>query len=407
MSASTSEGAVGRHGRSPARSLAAAEKTAEVPPFAVVLTGTNPKPVRGGIGTAIDGYRHALIERGCFGGLVPTFQAGSFRGKLWPWLCAIPALRQTIRRLGSDGKAVVVYGHAGPRVSLVRESLILLWARLCGARTMLQLHTPHMDRYMDKPYVRFLLRLAFRPVDRVTVLSPWWQTRLAAGGFDDTVVVPNPLSVELERVARAAEAERRRRTSADGGEPRLVVLAMARLTRGKGVNLAIEALEFLPAQVVLRVAGDGPERTPLEALAQELGVAGRVEFLGWVSGAEKHRHLAEADVFCAPSRADAFSMSMIEALTHGLPVVTVRSKAAADLVRDGETGFVVEPNDAEAVAAAIMELAVPSTRAAMAAAAPAWVLAELSGKVVGARIEAAAAELLAHHRSARGSRTAP
>ena len=403
MSPSTSGSAVGRHGRTPARSLAAVEKTAEVPPFAVVLTGTNPKPVRGGIGSAVDGYRHALIERGRFGGLVPTFQAGSFRGKLWPWLRAIPALRQTIRRLLRDGKAVVVYGHAGPRVSLVRESLILLWARLCGARTMLQLHTPHMDRYMDKPYVRFLLRLAFWPVDRVTVLSPWWQTRLAAGGFDDTVVIPNPLSIELERVARSAEAGPRRRAPADGGEPRLIVLAMARLTRGKGVNLAIEALEFLPAQVVLRVAGDGPERAALEALARDLGVAGRVEFLGWVSGAEKHRHLAEADVFCAPSRADAFSMSMIEALSHGLPVVTVRSKAAADLVRDGETGFVVDPDDAEAVAAAVMKLTEPSTRTDMAAAAAAWVLTALSGEVVGGKIEAAAAEVLARHPPARAA----
>jgi len=364
-------------------------------PFAVVLIGTDPEPIRGGIGTAVAGYRHALIECDRFGGLVPTFQAGSTGGKLWPWLRAIPTLRRTIRRLGNDGKSVVVYGHAGPRFSLARESLMLLWARLCGARTMLQLHTPHMDRYMDKPYVRFLLRIAFWPVDRVTVLSPWWQARLAAGGFGGTVVIPNPLSRDLERVANATKANGVRPASAEGTEKQLVVLAMARLTKGKRVNLAIEALKFLPEHIVLRVAGEGPELEPLRTLAQDLGVAERVDFLGWISGAEKDRQLVEVDAFCAPSNADAFSMSMIEALSHGLPVVTVRSKAAADLVKDGQSGFVVEPNDAKAVAEAIKKLDQPSTREPMGAAAAAWVVNELSGLVVGKKIEEAASRVLA------------
>lgn len=361
-------------------------------PFAVVLTGTDPQPIRGGIGTAVAGYRHALIERDRFGGLVPTFQAGSTVGKLGPWLRAIPALRKTIRRLRKDGLSVVVYGHAGPRMSLVRESLILLWARLCGARTMLQLHTPHMDRYMNKPYVCLLLRIAFWPVDLVTTLSPWWQSRLADGGFAGTVVVPNPLSEELERVANMIKANGIGPAVATG---QLIVLAMARLTRGKGVNLAIEALQFLPEHIVLRVAGDGPELEALKMIAQNLHVSDRVHFLGWISGEEKNRQLLEADVFCAPSNADAFSMGMIEALSHGLPVVTVRCKAAADLVKDGQTGFVVKMNDSKAIAEAILKLDKPSTREPMAVAGATWVMNELSGHVVGKIIEDAAIKVLA------------
>jgi glycosyltransferase involved in cell wall biosynthesis len=363
---------------------------AERSQLAIILTGTDPERIEGGIGTAVAGYKNALIQRGLLGGLIPTYRAGSMSGKWWPWLKALPALRRGVRSLRRQGKGVVVYGHAGPRASLLRESLALLWARLCGARTMLQLHTPHMDRYMDKPVVRMLLRLAFLPVDRVSVLSPWWQRRLSEGGFTGTVVIPNQLSADLEAVARGALEPRGARPPAGAPKRELVILAMARLTRGKCVHIAVEALKHLPEHVVLRVAGDGPELEPLRALAHDLGVSGRVRFLGWVSDADKHRQLEEADAFCAPSRADAFSMSMIEALCYGLPVVTVRSRAIADLVEDGETGFVVQVNDAEAVAGAIMRLDEPSVRARMGTAAARWALINLSGEVVGAKIGTAA-----------------
>ena len=362
--------------------------------LAIILTGTDPEQVKGGIGSAVAGYRHALTERGLFGGLIPTFKSGSINGKWWPWIKAIPTLYKTIRRLRKDGRKVVVYGHAGPRFSMFRESLILLWARLWGARTMLQLHTPHIDRYLDKAYARLLMRAAFLPVDRVTVLSPWWQSRLSTGGFGATVVIPNPLSHDLEIVASRKQAQGSVAASADKPREKLTVLAMARLTRGKGVHVAVEALKYLPEHVVLRVAGDGPELTRLKALARSLGVSHRAQFLGWVSGEEKIRELEEADVFCAPSKADAFSMSVIEALSHGLPVVTVRSRAIIDLVKDGETGFVVEVDDTQAVARAIRGLDESGNRARMGAAAAKWVMKHLSADVVGKRIEEAAVRVV-------------
>ena len=306
--------------------------------LAIILTGTDPDRIKGGIGTAVAGYRDALSKRGLLAGLVPTYKAGSFSGKWWPWVKAIPDLFKTVRRLKRQGKEIVVYAHAGPRISMVRESLILLWAKSCGARTMLQLHTPHIDRYLDRAWIRFLMRAAFLPVDRVTVLSPWWRQRLSAKGFGGAAVIPNPLSRDLEAVARRTIAR-----GADAGATaerpngRLTILAMARLTRGKGVHVAVEGVKYLPDHVFLHVAGDGPELVPLQELAQTLGVAARVRFLGWLSGEEKYRQLENADAFCAPSTADAFSMSVIEALSHGLPVVAVRSRAIGDLVKDGET----------------------------------------------------------------------
>lgn len=394
----TSDGRISQPGMTGTKAKAASglgQATPDRLPSAIILTGTDPATIKGGIGTAVAGYRNALIQCGVFGGLIPTFEAGSTSGKWLPWLRAFPELRRSIHGLRRQGKGVVVYGHAGPRLSLLRESLALLWARINGARTMLQLHTPHMDRYMDKPWVRVLLRLAFLPVDRVTVLSQWWQRRLAEGGFSGTVVIPNPLSSGLEAIARRTSTAADPRQDAPAADGPLVILAMARLTRGKGIHTAVEALAHLPERFELEVAGDGPELPILRDLALRLGVAARIRFLGWIDGAEKERRLSEADIFCAPSRADAFSMSMIEALCHGLPVVTVRSRAIADLVKDGQTGLIVDVNDPKAVAQAVATLAQPAVRAEMGKAAAVWALNELSGKVVGERIEQAAAVVLA------------
>jgi glycosyltransferase involved in cell wall biosynthesis len=84
---------------------------------------------------------------------------------------------------------------------------------------------------------------------------------------------------------------------------------------------------------------------------------------------------------------------MIEALCHGLPVVAVRSRAIEDLVKEGETGFIVEAGDAEALARAIRTLDDPASRLSMGIAAASWVANELSGRVVGERIRAAASSI--------------
>ena len=92
-------------------------------------------------------------------------------------------------------------------------------------------------------------------------------------------------------------------------------------------------------------------------------------------------------------------MSMIEALCHGLPVISVRSRAIADLVRDGETGYVVEPDDAAGVAEAIGRLRERRTRARMGNAAARWAIENLSGEVVGRMIGGTANRLLKRERT--------
>lgn len=136
-----------------------------------------------------------------------------------------------------------------------------------------------------------------------------------------------------------------------------VICTVARLEPQKGVEFLIRAmpavLQRLPA-ARLRIAGDGPLRGRLEALCHRLGVAARVEFLGWRQ--DVAAVLAEADLFCVPSLWEGFGLTLVEAMAAGRAVVASRVDGIPEVVEDGVTGTLVPPADPAALAAALAGL---------------------------------------------------
>jgi glycosyltransferase involved in cell wall biosynthesis len=131
---------------------------------------------------------------------------------------------------------------------------------------------------------------------------------------------------------------------------------VARLVAQKRLDLLLRALVRADG-VRCVLAGDGPERAPLERLAAELGIAARVSFLG-------HREdvgdvLAALDLFVVTSRVEGMSNAMLEALAAGVPVVSTPVSGAAEALEplaDGRRpGLIVEPS-ADALAVRLSEL---------------------------------------------------
>jgi glycosyltransferase involved in cell wall biosynthesis len=131
-----------------------------------------------------------------------------------------------------------------------------------------------------------------------------------------------------------------------------VLLAICRLEPQKGLDVAVHALATVRARhpdVELVVLGEGPERAPLEALGQELAVP--VRLLGRVP--DVAAWLRRAALLVHPVRWEGFGLAVLEAMVAGLPVVASRVSSLPELVVDGETGVLVEPNDPAALAAGI------------------------------------------------------
>lgn len=127
-----------------------------------------------------------------------------------------------------------------------------------------------------------------------------------------------------------------------------VLLAVSRLTKQKGIDVAIAALRELPEDTVLVVLGEGPERPALERLAAELDVAQRVFLLGRVP--DVAAWLGRAGVFVHPARWEGFGLAVLEAMLAGLPVVATDVSALPELV--GAGGLLVPPADPRALALA-------------------------------------------------------
>ena len=168
-----------------------------------------------------------------------------------------------------------------------------------------------------------------------------------------------------------------------------LLLFVGRLQPWKGVEYALRALCDLPTAVLL-IAGDGVDRPRLERLTDELGLSQRVRFLGQVPREELPRYFSSVDLLVATSYAsETFGIGLVEAQACGLPVVASRFGGFREVIDEGRTGLLVEPQNPAALAQAITALlADPARRAAMSAAAPAWA-AQFAWSAVADRVEQA------------------
>ena len=150
----------------------------------------------------------------------------------------------------------------------------------------------------------------------------------------------------------------REKPSGNGSPPML--LSVGQLIARKGHGVLIEALAELAAEGVeidATLVGAGPERGRLEEMAQSLGVAERVRFTGALGQDELPALYERADIFCLASFAEGVPVVLMEAMAHGIPVVSTRIMGIPELVEDGETGLLVAPGRAADLAAAIRRLA--------------------------------------------------
>lgn len=281
-----------------------------------------------------------------------------------------------LARLLQHARAVDVRTLAVPRVT--DRNLLLRLPRLIGAISHLQpaifhahlnwqlsckfglaaaalrrtpavLATVHLfvDALMNRN-VRAQMRVVTRVVDRFLPVSRHVETRLVSQGIPAAKLglIRNGIDPERFEVARDADL----RTALAGDSTAPVVLTAARLVPQKAIGVLLAAAALVPG-VIFLLAGEGPDRPALEARAAELGVSSRVRFLG--ARLDMAELLAVSDLFVLPSLAEGLPISILEAMAGAKPVVATRIGGIDEVVLEGETGLMVPPGDAEALAAAI------------------------------------------------------
>ena len=215
---------------------------------------------------------------------------------------------------------------------LTRTPLVVTWHEFWGE---------HWGEYLPhRPAVaaaaRRLESAARRMGDRVVAVSQFTARSMGMGGASRLRVVPNGVDAASIRAA-------------DPHPDAAEVLCLGRLIDEKRVDLLLRAVDMARASVPgirCDVVGEGPQRDALERLAVELGISGRVRFLGRIPDREVAARLRGASVLALPSAREGYAMAVAEAQVAGAVPIVARGPftAAPDLVVDGVDGLVVEPS---------------------------------------------------------------
>lgn len=137
----------------------------------------------------------------------------------------------------------------------------------------------------------------------------------------------------------------------------VVILLARRLVEKNGVVWFARALARLRNHSFrVLVAGEGPERAPMQAVLGEAGLLDRTIFLGGVANREMPALYRAADLSVLPSLAEATSIAGLEAMASGLPLVGTEVGGIPTIIANGETGFLVPPRDPDAMAVALDRL---------------------------------------------------
>jgi len=174
----------------------------------------------------------------------------------------------------------------------------------------------------------------------------------------------------MTRVPNGTDPERFRPMDANplrqkhGLADRPVILSLGRVAPRKGFDTVIQAMPKVLSrapEAVYVIVGEGPDRDRLDALITSLNLQEHVRLIGRVPWTDVPRWHNVADVFVTPSRSappsvEGFGIVFLEANACGKPVIGARTGGIPDAVLDGETGLLVEPDDADELADALLKL---------------------------------------------------
>ncbi|MEE8466961.1 MAG: glycosyltransferase [Planctomycetota bacterium] len=254
-------------------------------------------------------------------------------------LFAVPRLRRAIQTAQAD----LVHLHTGRANWLGGMA-----ARLAGRPAI---STRRMDRRVKRNWrTRWIYGSLVR---RTAAISPAVERRLHDAGVppDRTRLIWSSIDPAALAPAKSRESVR---TELNVAPDEVLLLAAGALVPRKGLDVLLEALPRLSANVRLCIAGEGPEREVLEALAAASAVEGRVRLLG--RREDLPDLLAACDLFVMPSRAEGLGIAALEAMAAGRAVVASRVGGLGELVLDGVTGRLVPPDDVDALSAALAAL---------------------------------------------------
>lgn len=280
-------------------------------------------------------------------------------------------------RLLSREKFDILHAHW-----LIPQGLVAVAARLLSHRTPALLCTAHGSDLNGLRGRLFsaLKSLVMRRSDAVTVVSQAMKEHAVALGAEPEKTSVISMGVDSANTFTPAEYPARSDNE---------LLFVGRLISSKTVDILIRSMPAILKgcpNATLTIIGEGPEKAKLEALANTLGITGRINFLGAVANPTLPALYRRATIFVSPSQEEGFGLTLVEALACGCAAIASDLPAHREIIIDGETGLTVPLRDSLAISrAALSLLANAPLRQQLGHAGRGYVLKQFDWEIVAAR----------------------
>ncbi len=188
--------------------------------------------------------------------------------------------------------------------------------------------------------VGFLMKRIIKKADYIQAISNYLADMARRlGARSKITVIPNGVDIDQWKAVEASEEK--------------IIVSASRLVSKNGIDILIRALALLKQRgISMRciVIGDGPDRDALSELSTQLDLHNIIQFTGQLPHTEVIRYFHRAYIFVRPSRSEGLGNAFLEAMAAGLITVGTAVGGIPDFLSEGVTGFLVPPDNAEALA---------------------------------------------------------
>ena len=309
----------------------------------ILFLGPDYKNHRGGIGAIIGTYNE-FIEDFKF---IPTFRP--YDSNIIKALFFFKQIFVIASKLMFDKEIEIVHIHGSHSGSFFRK-LVIFWLskKIFHKKVIYHLNSSSFDLFYNRSNntVKSLIRFMMENVDVLICVSPWWKN------FYETTFQLKSIII----VNNAVPEPKLPLFQKDTYAKPLKLLFLGRIGDRKGIfdlmTVIAQNKSSYDGQLKLYVGGDG-ETEKLEKMIIDSNLQGIVEYVGWVDNEKKLKYLTDCNVYILPSYNEGLPVSILEAMSYQMPIISTTVGGTPVVVENGVNGFIFNPGDLAAISGSI------------------------------------------------------
>lgn len=307
----------------------------------ILMVGSDPT-VKGGMTSVINMYKQA----GLFNGNVEYLPSHISGNALKKTFFYINFLGIFLYKMLFGKNINVIHVHSSYKGSYFRKAMIIWFAFLFGKKTIFHLHGSEFNIFYNNmpKLVKKVISKTLNITTQILVLSKQWEVDIKSKCTNKKIdVLYNPTIINKKNSAKL--------------QKKTNVLFMGLISKRKGAYDILESAKYLQNHnIEINMYGNG-ETKELSQKVKDNNLQNIIKVHGWISGNKINEAYSNAHIYVLPSYSEGLPMSILEAMSYGLPIISTNTGGIPDSVDNGVNGFLISPGDFKELAAKILLLA--------------------------------------------------